>query len=273
MEASRIWARPAGRFIPIAEETGLIDAIGEWVLRSACTQMDAWYRRGLPRIAVSVNVSSRQFRQDSLANTVKAVLDDTGFDPKLLELELTESLLMDDIARSKTILSELKTLGVSIALDDFGTGYSSLSYLKGFQLDTLKIDRAFTAELTTSETNASIVRATIGLARGCVCERLRKALRHARKRIFWSSTAAMCSRVFSSRARWSPKRSCHSRKPRTLILCRGSRKPATRNSAPRADQRRYCAAIPNADCAISRCSTAFCAASPTAVGAIAGRPE
>jgi diguanylate cyclase (GGDEF)-like protein len=157
---------PPGEFIPIAEETGLIGAIGEWVLRSACTQMDAWYRRGLPRIAVSVNVSSRQFRQDSLANTVKAVLDDTGFDPKLLELELTESLLMDDIARSKTILAELKTLGVSVALDDFGTGYSSLSYLKGFQLDTLKIDRAFTSELTTSETNASIVHATIGLAKG-----------------------------------------------------------------------------------------------------------
>ena len=115
---------------------------------------------------MSVNVSSRQFRQDSLASTVKAVLEDTGFDPKLLELELTESLLMDDIARSKTILSELKALGVSIALDDFGTGYSSLSYLKGFQLDTLKIDRTFTAELTTSETNASIVRATIGLAKG-----------------------------------------------------------------------------------------------------------
>jgi len=157
---------PPGDFIPIAEETGLIGAIGEWVLRSACTQMDAWYRRGLPRIAVSVNVSSRQFRQDSLANTVKAVLDDTGFDPKLLELELTESLLMDDIARSKTILAELKTLGVSVALDDFGTGYSSLSYLKGFQLDTLKIDRAFISELTTSETNASIVHATIGLAKG-----------------------------------------------------------------------------------------------------------
>ncbi len=128
--------------------------------------MDSWYRRGLPRIAISVNVSSRQFRQDTLANTIKAVLDETGFDPKLLELELTESLLMDDIERSRTILAELKSLGVSVALDDFGTGYSSLSYLKGFQLDTLKIDRAFTAELMTSETNASIVRATIGLAKG-----------------------------------------------------------------------------------------------------------
>jgi diguanylate cyclase (GGDEF)-like protein/PAS domain S-box-containing protein len=155
-----------GQFIPIAEETGLIDAIGEWVLRTACTQMNSWYRSGLPRIPVSVNLSSRQFRKDSLAKTIKAVLDDTGFDPQYLELELTESLLMDDTTRSKAILAELKALGVSIALDDFGTGYSSLSYLKGFYLDTLKIDRTFTAELTTSEATASIVKATIGLAKG-----------------------------------------------------------------------------------------------------------
>jgi diguanylate cyclase (GGDEF)-like protein/PAS domain S-box-containing protein len=157
---------PPGEFIPIAEQTGLIGAIGEWVLRTACTQMNDWYSRGLPRIAISVNLSSRQFRQESLASTIKTVLTDTGFDPQKLELELTESLLMDDIPRSKAILAELKALGVTIALDDFGTGYSSLSYLKGFQLDTLKIDRTFVAELMTSEANASIVRATIGLAKG-----------------------------------------------------------------------------------------------------------
>jgi diguanylate cyclase (GGDEF)-like protein len=157
---------PPGEFIPIAEETGLIGPIGEWVLRTACTQMNDWYNRGLPRIAISVNLSSRQFRQESLASTIKEVLADTGFDPQKLELELTESLLMDDIPHSKGILAELKALGVTIALDDFGTGYSSLSYLKGFQIDTLKIDRTFIAELTTSEANASIVRATIGLAKG-----------------------------------------------------------------------------------------------------------
>jgi diguanylate cyclase (GGDEF)-like protein/PAS domain S-box-containing protein len=154
-----------GEFIPIAEETGLIGPLGEWVLRTACTQMKAWYAKGLPKLAVSVNVSSRQFRQESLAGMVKAVLAEIGFDPKLLELELTESLLMDEVERSRTILAELKAIGVSLALDDFGTGYSSLSYLKGFQLDTLKIDRAFTGELMTSETNASIVRSTIGLAK------------------------------------------------------------------------------------------------------------
>jgi diguanylate cyclase (GGDEF)-like protein/PAS domain S-box-containing protein len=172
VEALLRWQHPdyglvsPAQFIPIAEETGLIDAFGEWVLRNACKQMDLWYRRGLQRIAVSVNVSGRQFRQGSLATTIKAVLDDTGFDPKLLELELTESVLMDDIEDSRTIIAELKALGVSIALDDFGMGYSSLSYLKGFQLDTLKIDRTFIAELTTSEATASIVRATIGLGKG-----------------------------------------------------------------------------------------------------------
>jgi diguanylate cyclase (GGDEF)-like protein/PAS domain S-box-containing protein len=154
------------QFIPIAEEAGLIGAIGDWVLRTACAQMNAWYDRGLPRIAVSVNLSPRQFRQQRLARTIRKALEDTGFDPQLLEFEITESLLMDDIPGSKAILAELKQLGVTIALDDFGMGYSSLSYLKGFQLDTLKIDRAFIAELPASEASASIVRATIGLAKG-----------------------------------------------------------------------------------------------------------
>ena len=172
VEALLRWNHPEygmvapAQFIPIAEETGLIGAIGEWVLRTACTQVNAWYQRGLPRITLSVNLSSRQFRQENVAGTIKKVLEDTGFAPNNLELELTESLLMDDLASSKAILAELKSLGVSIALDDFGTGYSSLSYLKGFQLDTLKIDRTFIADLMTSEANASIVRATIGLAKG-----------------------------------------------------------------------------------------------------------
>jgi len=172
VEALLRWQHPElglvspGQFIPIAEETGLIGAIGEWVLHTACAQMTYWYSRGLPKIAISVNLSSRQFRHDGFLATIKSVLNDTGLDPELLELELTESLLMDDIARSKAILSELKALGVTVAIDDFGTGYSSLSYLKGFQLDALKIDQAFTADLMTSEANASIVRATIGLAKG-----------------------------------------------------------------------------------------------------------
>ncbi|HWZ70037.1 MAG TPA: EAL domain-containing protein [Casimicrobiaceae bacterium] len=172
VEALVRWQHPEyglvspGEFIPIAEETGLIDAIGEWVLRTACKQMNYWYSCGVPKISLSVNLSSRQLRQENLASTIKKVLTDTSFDPQNLELELTESFLMDDVSRSKSILAELKSLGVTIALDDFGTGYSSLSYLKGFPLDTLKIDRTFIAELMTSEANASIVRATIGLAKG-----------------------------------------------------------------------------------------------------------
>jgi len=144
----------------------LIDAIGEWVLDRACAQMNDWYMRGLPRIGVSVNLSSRQFRQSGLAGTIKKVIAKNDFDPQRLELEITESVLMDDIQQSQTIIAELKALGIKIALDDFGTGYSSLSYLKGFQLDALKIDRSFVAELGTSEASESIVRATIGLAKG-----------------------------------------------------------------------------------------------------------
>jgi diguanylate cyclase (GGDEF)-like protein len=155
-----------GQFIPIAEQSGLIDTIGDWVLRTACLQMQAWYAQGLPRIPVAINLSSRQFREDSLAQTIKTVLREIRFDPALVELELTESLLMDDIERSMRVLLELKSLGLSVALDDFGTGYSSLSYLKGLALDTLKIDRTFTAELPHNEVNASIVRATIALADG-----------------------------------------------------------------------------------------------------------
>src|ERR1700741_2209019 len=149
---------PPGQFIPLAEETGLIVTIGEWVLRTAGTQMKRWHARGLPRTNVGVNLSSRQFRKDDLAKTVQGVLAATALDPHLLELELTESVLMDDALRSKAILAELNALGVSVSLDDFGTGYSSLSYLKGFRLDALKVDRTFTAEITTSEATASIVR-------------------------------------------------------------------------------------------------------------------
>ena len=172
VEALLRWQHPEyglvspAQFIPIAEETGLIGAMGEWVLRTACLQMRSWSAQGLPPIAISVNVSGRQFRQESLAATIKTVLQETGLDPKRLELELTETSLMDDMLRTDTILRQLKALGVSIAIDDFGTGYSSLNYLKGFPLDTLKIDKTFIADVTETGANASIVRATIELAKG-----------------------------------------------------------------------------------------------------------
>jgi diguanylate cyclase (GGDEF)-like protein len=157
---------PPGDFIPIAEENGFIVPLGKWVLRTACAQMVEWIKAGMDPVTISVNLSGRQFCDDGLLATVKNTLDETGLDPHMLELEITETALMVDVGRSKGTLAELKGIGVHVALDDFGIGYSSLSYLRGLQLDTLKIDRAFTSEVTTNQTNSSIVRATLAMAKG-----------------------------------------------------------------------------------------------------------
>jgi diguanylate cyclase (GGDEF)-like protein/PAS domain S-box-containing protein len=151
------------RFIPLAEETGLIVPIGKWVLKAACAQNKAWQQAGLEPIIVSVNVSARQFRQDNLVRTVAEVLDETGLEARYLEIELTESVVMHDAAQLIAMLTDLKRLGVQIALDDFGTGYSSLSYLKRFPVDRLKVDRSFVEHLATDSDDATIVRAIITL--------------------------------------------------------------------------------------------------------------
>ncbi|MBI4587238.1 MAG: EAL domain-containing protein [Candidatus Rokubacteria bacterium] len=151
-------------FIPVAEESGLIIPIGEWVLRQACAQNKAWQAAGLPPLRVAVNLSARQFRQKTLADTVAQVLNATGLDPKYLELELTESLLMENTQASSTMLAALKAMGLQISIDDFGTGYSSLSYLKRFPIDSLKIDRSFVSDVTTDPDDAAIVIAIIALA-------------------------------------------------------------------------------------------------------------
>ena len=153
------------QFIPLAEETGLIAPIGDWVLRSACSQTREWQREGLTSLKVSVNLSARQFRQKDLTDTVSQVLRDTGLDPDCLELELTEGVLMDDTKASSSTLSDLKALGLGISIDDFGTGYSSLSYLKLFSLDTLKIDQSFVRDITTDPDSAAIANSVIALAR------------------------------------------------------------------------------------------------------------
>jgi len=151
-------------FIPVAEETGLILPIGEWVLRTACGQMKAWHDAGLPRVHIAVNVSSQQFGQRNFPELVANVLRDTGLPPECLELEITESLVMQDEGWARQALAQIKATGVLLAIDDFGTGYSSLSRLRGFSVDRLKIDRTFVRDLNTNEGDRVLVSAIIKMA-------------------------------------------------------------------------------------------------------------
>jgi diguanylate cyclase (GGDEF)-like protein/PAS domain S-box-containing protein len=173
-----------GRFIPLAEETGLIVPIGKWVLRAACAQNKAWQEAGHEPIVVSVNVSARQFRQDNLVRTVAEVLEETGLEPRYLELELTESMVMHDPAQLVAMLGELERLGVQIAVDDFGTGYSSLSYLKRFPVDRLKVDRSFVEHLATDSDDATIVRAIISLGHNLGLKVVAEGVEHEDQRRF-----------------------------------------------------------------------------------------
>jgi len=151
-------------FIPVAEHTGLILPIGDWVVREACRQMRVWQDAGLPVGTMAVNLSARQFRQKDLAEEVSAALRDTGLAASDLELEITESSIMDNRAVAATVLTELERLGLRIAVDDFGTGYSPLSYLKSFPIHCLKIDRSFIRDIPGDENDTAIVRTIIALA-------------------------------------------------------------------------------------------------------------
>lgn len=169
VEALERWEHPdrgtlsPGLFIPIAEETGLIYELGTWVLREACRQMRQWHDEGGPLIPVSVNLSSQQFHQRQLAEYVMDVLKETGLPPEYLELEITESMMMD-AAVSTEILNKLNEHGIRISLDDFGTGYSSLSYLKLFPIHKLKIDRSFIRDITENPNDKAIVATIIAMA-------------------------------------------------------------------------------------------------------------
>ncbi|CAN5396721.1 hypothetical protein BH11PSE11_BH11PSE11_12990 [soil metagenome] len=155
---------PPVKFIPMAEDAGLIIPLGTWVMRTACAQNKAWQDAGLPPVSVAVNLSARQFRHHDLVGLVRQVLEQTGLDPQYLELELTESVIMQEAEEAVTTLLGLKALGVQLSLDDFGTGYSSLTYLRRFPLDKLKIDRSFVAGITSNSYDSTIVKAVIALA-------------------------------------------------------------------------------------------------------------
>ncbi|MDZ4073916.1 MAG: EAL domain-containing protein [Hylemonella sp.] len=170
VEALLRWQHPEfglvhpARFVPVAEDSGLIVPIGDWVIREACRQAQAWQSAGLPAMMMAVNLSAVQFQRGSVEDTVVQALAGTGLEPSRLELELTESILIQDVEQVMATVRRLKQLGVRLAIDDFGTGYSSLSYLKRFDIDKLKIDQSFIRDLASDPDDAAIVRAIIQMA-------------------------------------------------------------------------------------------------------------
>src|ERR1017187_6281741 len=171
MEALLRWQHPElglvppDKFIRIAENSGLIMPIGEWVLRTACSQARKWQDEGLPAVPVAVNVSAVQFRQEDFCEVIRRVLHETGLAPQYLELELTESLLLSNADVTLSVLQELNAMGLTLAIDDFGTGYSSLSYLKQFPVSKLKIDRSFVRDIAVNPDDAAITNAIISMAK------------------------------------------------------------------------------------------------------------
>ena len=162
--SGKLGAVPPSAFIPVAESSGLILPIGQWVLENACIQGQAWHTAGRRLERVAVNVSALQFRQSAFVQSVAGALHAAGFDPRLLELELTESVIMRDFAESACKIAGLREMGISISIDDFGTGYSSLSYLERLPVDALKIDRSFVQKIVPGQPRPALVSAIIGLA-------------------------------------------------------------------------------------------------------------
>jgi len=190
---------PPNQFISLAEETGQIAAIGEWVLYTACAQNRAWQEAGYPPIRVAVNLSARQFQQQNLAQLINRVLTETGLEARYLEVEITESIAMQNIHVTIAVLDELRTMGVHISIDDFGTGYSSLATLKRFPLHTLKVDREFVKDLTTSNKDAALTQAIVTLAHGLDLDVIAEGVETAEQQEFLRSIGcdAMQGYLFS----------------------------------------------------------------------------
>lgn len=174
---------PPDQFIPLAEETGLIQSIGHWVLRESCLEARRWLDRGLPPLMLSVNLSALQFRS-GLVDLVEQVLSETGYPARWLEVEVTESVLMEDPEHAVAMLKAMKALGIRVALDDFGTGYSSLAYLKRFPIDKLKIDRAFIEGLPEDGDDIALVRLIIDIARHLSLETIAEGVEQEAQRVF-----------------------------------------------------------------------------------------
>jgi EAL domain-containing protein (putative c-di-GMP-specific phosphodiesterase class I) len=174
---------PPGDFIPLAEETGVIVAIGSWVAHQACADLARLRQLGNPGLRMAVNISPRQFTSDGLVESVREALDDAGLEGSALELEITESVLLNSVKRTEEILSTLRGFGVSLAIDDFGTGYSSLSYLAHLPVQTIKVDRSFVRQIEDGNRGASLTAAIVSMARGLgldvVAEGVETAKQHA----------------------------------------------------------------------------------------------
>jgi len=193
MEALLRWKHPdqglisPNQFIPHLEEMGMMVEVGRWVLKAACRQSVGWQCQGFPAIRMAVNVSSQQFYQGNIVDTVEAVIHETGLDPKLLELELTESRMLDKSDATISIMRRLKKIGVSLALDDFGTGWSSLSYLKSFPLDRIKIDQSFVRDLASEPTARAMVKSILGLGQSISVACIAEGVETAQQRDFLRS--------------------------------------------------------------------------------------
>jgi EAL domain-containing protein (putative c-di-GMP-specific phosphodiesterase class I) len=182
-------AVPPARFIPLAEDTGLIIPIGNWVLATACAQNVAWQQAGLPPIRMAVNISPRQFKDHNLTRDIAAALEQSGMAPELLELEITEGVIMHDVHQAVRQLHAIKEMGVRLAIDDFGTGYSSLAQLKRLPIDTLKVDRSFIREIPRDLEDNTITEAVIAMGKTLGVTVVAEGVETAEQRNFLSSRA------------------------------------------------------------------------------------